>query len=127
MNIFFSKYSTPFEAIPFDRISLNDYEEAIMKGIEEEDKEVDAIVNNPDAPTFENTIIAFEKAGELMGKACDVFFNLLSCATTDEMDELSEKLSLSSRTMQRTLHSTRDCSREWNRCGKTTKANGAAN
>lgn len=64
-----------------------------MKGIEEEDKEVDAIVNNPDAPTFENTIIAFEKAGELMGKACDVFFNLLSCATTDEMDELSEKLS----------------------------------
>ncbi len=93
MNIFFSKYSTPFEAIPFDRISLNDYEEAIMKGIEEEDKEVDAIVNNPDAPTFENTIVAFEKAGELMGKACDVFFNLLSCATTDEMDELSEKLS----------------------------------
>ncbi len=93
MNVFFTKYDTPFEAIPFDRISLNDYEEAIMKGIEDEDKEVDAIVNNPEVPTFENTIVAFEKAGELMGKACDVLFNLLSCATTDEMDKLSEKLS----------------------------------
>lgn len=93
-NIFFNKtYGTPHEAFPFDKVTLHDYEEAIMAGIDEENKEVADIIDNPETPTFQNTIEAFERAGDLLGKSTEIFFELLSCATTDEMDELSEKLS----------------------------------
>ena len=93
MNPFFSTYNTPHETVPFDKITINDFEPAIMKGIEEEDEVIDAIVNNPDTPTFENTIEALENSGELLSKVTEVFFNLLSAETTDEMDELAQKLS----------------------------------
>lgn len=93
MNPFFSTYDTPHETVPFDKITINDFEPAIMKGIEEEDEVIDAIVNNPDTPTFENTIEALENSGELLSKVTEVFFNLLSAETTDEMDEFAQKLS----------------------------------
>ena len=93
MNPFFSTYDTPHETVPFDKITINDFEPAIMKGIEEEDEVIDAIVNNPDTLTFENTIEALENSGELLSKVTEVFFNLLSAETTDEMDELAQKLS----------------------------------
>lgn len=93
MNPFFSTYDTPHETVPFDKITINDFEPAIMKGIEEEDEVIDTIVNNPDTPTFENTIEALENSGELLSKVTEVFFNLLSAETTDEMDELAQKLS----------------------------------
>ena len=93
MNPFFSTYNTPHETVPFDKISIGDFEPAIQKGIEEEDKHIDAIVNNPQAPTFENTIEALENSGELLQKVSEVFFNLISAETTDEMDELAQKLS----------------------------------
>ncbi|MCQ2095491.1 MAG: M3 family metallopeptidase [Bacteroidaceae bacterium] len=93
MNKILQKYDTPHETFPFGEVSLGDYEEAIMQGMTDEDKEIEAIVNNPDEPDFRNTIVALECAGDLLGKATEVFFNLLSCSTTDEMDELSEKLS----------------------------------
>lgn len=93
MNPFFSTYDTPHETVPFDKITINDFDPAIMKGIEEEDEVIDAIVNNPDTPTFENTIEALENSGELLSKVTEVFFNLLSAETTDEMDELAQKLS----------------------------------
>ena len=93
MNPFFSTYDTPHETVPFDKITISDFEPAIMKGIEEEDEVIDAIVNNPDTPTFENTIEALENSGELLSKVTEVFFNLLSAETTDEMDELAQKLS----------------------------------
>ena len=89
MNPFFTTY----KYIPFDRIAEADYEPAIMKGIEEEDREIDAIVNNPEPPTFENTIEALECTGELLGKVTEVFFNLLSAETTDFLDELAQKIS----------------------------------
>lgn len=93
MNPFFSTYDTPHETVPFDKITINDFEPAIMKGIEEEDEVIDSIVNNTDTPTFENTIEALENSGELLSKVTEVFFNLLSAETTDEMDELAQKLS----------------------------------
>ncbi|MBR3532157.1 MAG: M3 family metallopeptidase [Bacteroidaceae bacterium] len=93
MNPFISTYNTPHETVPFDKISIDDFEPAILKGIEEEDKHIDAIVNNPQAPTFENTIEALENSGELLQKVTEVFFNLISAETTDEMDELAQKLS----------------------------------
>ena len=89
MNPFFTTY----KYIPFDRIVEANYEPAIMKGIEEEDREIDAIVNDPELPTFENTIEALERTGELLGKVTEVFFNLLSAETTDFLDELAQKIS----------------------------------
>ena len=56
--IFNSEYNTPFDMPPFDRITFEDYKPAFLKGMEEQAKEIDAIANNPDTPTFENTIVA---------------------------------------------------------------------
>ena len=93
-NILFNKsYGTPHNTFPFGKVSLKDFEEAIMAGIQEEEKEIDLIVHNYEEPTFQNTIVALERAGELLGKSTGIFFNLLECATNDDMDELSEKLS----------------------------------
>lgn len=89
MNPFYSTY----KYIPFDKIADTDYEPAIMKGIEDEDKEIDAIVNNAEKPTFANTIDALENSGALLGKVTEVFFNLLSAETNDFMDELAQKIS----------------------------------
>ncbi|MBQ6964494.1 MAG: M3 family metallopeptidase [Bacteroidaceae bacterium] len=89
MNPFFTTY----EYIPFDKIAETDYEPAMMKGIEEEDKEIEAIVSNPAAPTFENTVEALEQTGKLLGNVTEVFFNLLSAETTDFLDKLAQKMS----------------------------------
>lgn len=89
MNPFYTTY----HYIPFNRIQETDYEPAMMKGIEEEDQEIDSIVKNPDAPTFENTIEAMERSGQLLDKVTTVFFNLLSAETTDFLDELAQKMS----------------------------------
>lgn len=86
-------FLTTYEYIPFHQIKESDYEPAMMKGIEEEDKEIDYIVKNPEAPTFENTIEALDRSGELLGKVTEVFFNLLSAETTDFLDELAQKMS----------------------------------
>lgn len=89
MNPFY----TPYEYTPFDTIKETDYEPAILKGIEEEDKEIDQIVNQPGAPTFENTIEALDRTGELLGKVTSVFYNQLSAETSDYLDELSQRMS----------------------------------
>ena len=89
MNPFYTTY----HYIPFDRIKETDYEPAMMKGIEEEDQEIDSIVKNLDAPTFENTIEAMERSGQLLDKVTTIFFNLLSAETTDFLDELAQKMS----------------------------------
>ena len=92
-NIFFEKYNTPHNAFPFDKVKLEDYEPAMRRGMEIEKEEMDRLVNNPEPPTFENTIEAMETSGELLGEVSEIFFNLLSADTTDEMDALAEKMS----------------------------------
>jgi len=57
INPFFLPYDTPHYTVPFNRITLADYEEAMMEGIRREDEQIEKIINNPDEPTFENTII----------------------------------------------------------------------
>lgn len=89
MNPFYTTYAY----IPFDRITEADYEPAMLRGIEEEDQEIDRIVHQADAPTFENTIEAMERGGQLLEKVTTVFFNLLSAETTDFLDELAQKMS----------------------------------
>lgn len=86
-------FYTTYTYIPFDRIAESDYEPAMMKGIEEEDRDIDLIVNNPNTPTFENTIEKMERSGQLLEKVTTVFFNLLSAETTDYLDDLAQKMS----------------------------------
>ncbi|MCQ2213873.1 MAG: M3 family metallopeptidase [Bacteroidaceae bacterium] len=93
MNPFLQPYTTPHATAPFDIIRFEHYEPAMMQGIEEEDREIEAIINNSEATTFANTIEALEKTGDLLGRVTEVFYNLLSAETSDEMDQLAQKMS----------------------------------
>ena len=99
VNSFFLPYDTPHNTVPFDRITLADYEEAMMEGIRREDEQIEKIINNPDEPTFENTIIPEDEVKgrkhyyDLLSRVESVFFNMLSAETNDEMDALAQKMS----------------------------------
>ena len=99
INPFFLPYDTPHYTVPFNRITLADYEEAMMEGIRREDEQIEKIINNPDEPTFENTIIPEDEVKgrkhyyDLLSRVVSVFFNMLSAETNDEMDALAQKMS----------------------------------
>ena len=94
-NPFFEKYNTPHEVAPFDRIKMEDYEEAFMEGIRREKEQIERIVNNPAKPTFDNTILDEEDDEgyyDLLDRVSSVFYNLMSAETNDEIDALAEKM-----------------------------------
>ena len=99
INPFFLPYDTPHYTVPFNRITFADYEEAMMEGIRREDEQIEKIINNPDEPTFENTIIPEDEVKgrkhyyDLLSRVESVFFNMLSAETNDEMDALAQKMS----------------------------------
>ena len=99
VNPFFLPYDTPHNAVPFNKIELADYEEAMMEGIRREDEQIEKIINNPDEPTFENTIIPEDEIKgrkhyyDLLNRVESVFFNMLSAETNDDMDALAQKMS----------------------------------
>ena len=90
-NPFLSAYDTPYEIPPFDKIEVGDYLPALEAGIEQQKAEIDSIVNNPDEPTFENTIMPMERSGEILDKVAAVFFALEESNSTDELVEVSGK------------------------------------
>lgn len=92
-NPFLSEYTTPFQVPPFDQIKMEHYKPAFLQGMEEQQKEIDAIVNNPEPATFQNTIAALDQSGTLLRKVSTVFYGLKSANTNDEMDALSRELS----------------------------------
>ena len=92
INPFFAAYGTPYETFPFDKITVADIEEAINEGIAKESKEIEAIAENKEPATFDNTIVAMEKSGELLDRATTVMYNLLSAETNDDLDELSQRI-----------------------------------
>ena len=96
-NPFFEPYNTPHDTAPFDRISMEDYEEAMMEGIRRDKEYLEKTINNPERPTFDNTIINKDDDQEgyydLLDRVTTVFFNLLSAETNDEMDALAQKMS----------------------------------
>ncbi len=97
-NPFFEPYNTPHDTVPFDRIALDDYEEAFMEGIRRDDEEIEKTVNNLEEPTFENTIVRIdnEKGNhyyDLLDRVSNVFSCMLSAETSDELDELAQKMS----------------------------------
>ena len=83
---------TVHNTAPFSKISNKDYEPAIDLGIEKARKEIDAIVNNPAAPTFDNTIVALDNVGADLNRALNIFFPLLSADADDEMMEISMRI-----------------------------------
>lgn len=91
-NPFLQPYHTPHATVPFDQITLADYEPAIREGMRREDEEIDAIITNPEEPTFGNTVAALEHAGELLDRVTTVMFNLMSAETCDELEAIAEKL-----------------------------------
>ena len=94
-NPFFEPYGTPHDTVPFDRIRLEDYEEAFMEGIRRDNEQIEKTINNPEKPTFDNTIINTEEDEgyyDLLSRVSTVFFNLLSAETNDEMDALAQKM-----------------------------------
>ena len=92
MNPFFSNYNTPHGTVPFNLIKLEHFEPAIREGIKQQQAEIEAITAQTEAPTFENTIEAFERSGRLLERATTVFENLMSAETNDEMQELAKTL-----------------------------------
>ncbi|MBR5531785.1 MAG: M3 family metallopeptidase [Bacteroidales bacterium] len=91
-NPLLSEFEGPYGTAPFDKIELADYKPAFIEGILKHQEEVDAIVNNPDAPTFENTIEAYEASGLLLNRVSNIFFNLLSADGDEAMMNLSQEL-----------------------------------
>ena len=91
-NPFFTAYHTPHQTAPFHLIKMEHYEPAILQGMEEQNKEIEAIISNPEEPTFVNTIVALEKSGNLLNRVSTIFGNLMSAETCDEMEALAEKL-----------------------------------
>ncbi len=92
-NPFFAPYDTPHGTIPFDKIKTEHYLPAFEEGIKQAKAEIEAIANNPQAPTFENTIVALENSGKLLDKVGSAFFNLTSAETNDKLDALVQTVS----------------------------------
>lgn len=99
VNPFFLPYGTPHETAPFDKITIDDYEEAIIEGIRRDNEQIEKMLNNPEEPTFYNTIVHEDEDEQrkhyydLLDRVTSVFFNLLSAETNDEMDALAQKIS----------------------------------
>jgi Zn-dependent oligopeptidases len=93
MNPFFQAYATPFEVPPFDKIKNEHFKPAILEGIKRHEAEINTIANNPEAPTFENTILAMENAGELLSNVNVVFSNLNGANTNEELQKIAKEVS----------------------------------
>lgn len=91
-NPFFEKYNAPHEAAPFDKIKTEHYEPAIREGIRRQIAEIDTITGIEEPATFENTMLALEKSGELLSRVTSVFENLLSAETNDDLQALAQKM-----------------------------------
>lgn len=90
-NPFLTDYDTPYEIPPFDEIEYSHYLPALEAGIEQKQAEIKAITDNPDEPTFENTIMPLERSGKILDKVATVFFALDESNSSDEMVEIAEK------------------------------------
>ena len=91
-KIFEEKWNTPYGTAPFSKITEADYLPAIKAGIEAQKAEIRAIVDNPDAPTFENTIAAYENSGDLLSKVVGVFFNIAESDSTPAIQQIEEEV-----------------------------------
>ncbi len=92
-NPFLKPFDTPFDTVPFDKISKEDFMPAVEKGLEDAWQNMEKIKNNSDEPNFKNTILAFETSGELLDKVTNTYFNLYGAESDDEFKALAQKIS----------------------------------
>ena len=91
-NVFFQPFKTTNGAIPFDRITTADYEPAIIEAMKRHSAEIDSIANQEATPTFENTIVALERSGEMLNRVLGVFYPMLSANADDSLMAVSERM-----------------------------------
>ena len=91
-NPFFAEWNTPYDIPDFGRIKTEHYLPAFEEGMRRQKTEIDAIVGNSEAPTFENTVLAYEYSGQLLQEVSSVFFNLNSCENSEEMDAIADEV-----------------------------------
>lgn len=91
-NPLLEEFGTPFGTSPFQEIKEKHYRPAFEAGIAQQQSEIEAIITNPEAPTFKNTIEALEASGELLRKVQGVFYNLNAAHTSDRMQQIAGKL-----------------------------------
>ncbi|MEY4834823.1 MAG: Peptidyl-dipeptidase Dcp1 [Bacteroidota bacterium] len=92
MKILTSKFNTKHNTAPFSQIKLEDYKPAFIENISKAKAEIDAIITNPETPTFENTIEALDFSGENLDRLSSIFFNLNSAETSDEMQKIAQEV-----------------------------------
>ncbi len=92
-NPFLEAYDTPYGVPPFDKIRTEHYMPAFVEGMKQQTAEIEAIAENPEEPTFANTIEAMEYSGETLNKVASVFFNLYSADTNDELEQIAVEVS----------------------------------
>ena len=93
VNPFFAEFSTPHDMPPFGDIKTHHFMPAIIEGIRQDSAQIEAIVNNPEPPTFENTLAALDTCGAMLERVTGVLFNLYSAETSDEIDAIVEEAS----------------------------------
>lgn len=93
MTLFLTPFTSKYTTAPFSKISLSDYQPAFEKTIEIARNEINAIAQNPEAPTFSNTIEALDFAGAALDRLSSIFFNLNSAETCDEMQKIAQEVS----------------------------------
>jgi peptidyl-dipeptidase Dcp len=93
MSILTQHFNTKHNTAPFSQIKIEDYVPAFNEAIALAKAEIDAIVNNPDEPTFENTVVAMDFTGDVLDRLSSIFFNLNSAETTDEMQKIAQEVS----------------------------------
>ncbi|MDR1436730.1 MAG: M3 family metallopeptidase [Candidatus Symbiothrix sp.] len=91
-NPFFEKWDTPYEVPPFEKFTVAGYREAFIKGMKEQETEIEAIVNNPETPSFQNTIVAFDASGTLLNNVAAVFFEHASADGTPDILALESEI-----------------------------------
>ena len=93
MEILSKKFNTKYETAPFSQIKMEDYKPTFEENIKAAKAEIDAIINNTEAPTFENTIGALDFSGNALDRLSSVFFNLNSAETSEEMQKIAQEVS----------------------------------
>jgi len=92
MNPFYEAYSAPYGVPPFDRIQNKHYLPAFKEGIRQHNKDIEEIVNNPEAADFVNTIVALDKSGDLLSRVSTVFFNVKEANTNDSIEQIAVEI-----------------------------------
>ena len=93
MKILTQKFNTKYDTAPFSQIKMDDYKPAFIENIASAKAEIDAIINNPETPTFENTIEALDFSGDALDRLSSIFFNLNSAETSDAMQKIAQEVS----------------------------------